>query len=243
MANLTALGAGLAHEIKNPLSTLVLNAQLLREEILDLELPEDRGGSLTRRVDTLTRESNRLKEILEDFLRYAGRMVVDRTETDLRTLIDELADFVHPQCERAGVQMRVDLPKEPIAGNLDAGLLKQALLNLVVNALQAMGPPPALEEAARAPRSRELILKLEPADSTRWTRMHVIDTGPGIDPALVAEIFRPYVTSKRSGSGLGLPTARRIATEHGGTLEVHSTPGLGCDFVLWIPLDAPDAGK
>lgn len=230
-ADLSALGAGLAHEIKNPLSTLVLNAQILREDILDLELPDDRAGSIVRRVDTLTRESNRLKDILEDFLRYAGRMVLDLEPCDLRDLLHELADFIHPQCDRAAVRLRVDLPAQPAAASVDARLIKQALLNLAVNALQAMGdaPPPGAES------SRELILKLEPHTPGAPVRIHIIDTGPGIPESARDEVFRPYITTKKSGSGLGLPTARRIAREHGGSLELHSAVGLGCDFVLSLP--------
>ncbi len=240
-ADLSALGTGLAHEIKNPLSTLVLNAQILREDILDLELPEDRAGSIVRRVDTLTREANRLKDILEDFLRYAGRMVLDRAPTDLRLAIDELADFIHPQCDRAGVRLRVDLPAAAVVAPVDARLIKQALLNLLVNALQAMGSDGA-GPTAPSGSAHELIVKLEPPrDGFVW--IHVIDTGPGIEPEKATEVFRPYVTSKKSGSGLGLPTARRIAVEHGGTLDLHTTPGVGCDFVMALPTIPPQSAE
>ncbi len=232
-ADLSALGTGLAHEIKNPLSTLVLNAQILREDILDLDLPDEQAGSIVRRVDTLTREANRLKDILEDFLRYAGRMVLDPAPVDLREAIDELADFVHPQCDRAGVRLRVDLPASPVVVPIDARLIKQALLNLLVNALQAMGNE-SPEATPRPDRASELIVKLEgPMDG--MVRIHVIDTGPGIEADQASAVFRPYVTSKKSGSGLGLPTARRIAAEHGGTLDLHTTPGVGCDFVMSLP--------
>ncbi|MDA1008528.1 MAG: HAMP domain-containing sensor histidine kinase [Planctomycetota bacterium] len=233
VAELSALGSGLAHEIKNPLSTLVLNAQLLREDILDIALPEDRGVPIVRRADALSREASRLKDILEDFLKYAGRMVLDRTPTDLGRLITDLADFVHPQCEQASIRLRVDLPDVAVNAEVDEGLLKQAILNLIVNAIQVM------EKSNGATSPRELILRLGTLDQDSGERaiaIHVIDTGAGIPAERLIDIFRPYVSTKKTGSGLGLPTARRIAHEHGGTLEVHSTVGVGSDFTLTLPM-------
>ncbi len=227
-----SMTSGLAHEIKNPLSSIVLNAQLLREGILDSKLPEEELQQLVRRVDSLARETARLKDILEDFLRYAGRIHLDLERCDLREVVDELADFTHPQCERQGVLVRVDLPRSRVEAPVDAGLLKQALLNLMLNAVQAMD--------ANAPgKRRELIVRIEDgASPTR--RIHVIDTGPGIEPHLREEIFRPYVTTKKGGSGLGLAVAKRIVEEHGGTIAVFSDVGTGSDFVVSLPSATPD---
>jgi len=220
---------GLAHEIRNPLSTVALNAQLLREDILDATLPEDESGRLVRRVDALAREAARLKDILEDFLRFAGRMQLDASATDLRELLAELADFFAPQAQAAGVIVRVQVPGGPVIQEVDAALLKQAMLNLMINAVQALEQVPE--------GSRELILQLEPTGT-----IHVIDTGPGIAAERVSEIFRPYISTKKGGTGLGLPIANRIVQEHGGRIVVYPAPGRGADFAIeWNADGAPAA--
>ncbi|MBM4111824.1 MAG: HAMP domain-containing histidine kinase [Phycisphaerae bacterium] len=233
IAELRAMTGGLAHEIKNPLSTLVLNAQLLREEVLDMDLEEEARQRVSRRVETLSREAGRLGDILEDFLRYAGRVQLDRQPRDLREILDELVDFFRPQAEQAGTLLRVDAPHEPVVSLVDAGLLKQALLNLMLNAVQAM------ERSER----RELLLRLEHGrhGAAGEARIHVIDTGPGIAPERRETLFLPYSSTRPGGTGLGLATTRRIVEEHGGRVTLFSEPGMGSDFVLHVPLGDPQA--
>lgn len=232
LAEIGAMTSGLAHEIKNPLSSVVLNAQLLREGVIDSALAEEESKPLIRKVDTLARETGRLKDILEDFLRFAGRVQLDRQRCDLRELVEELTDFVHPQSQLMGVLLRVDLPSTPVLANVDAGLLKQAILNLMLNSMQAM-------ESISPPARRELILRVEQlplaGNQNPEVGIHVIDTGPGIPEALQEEIFRPYITSKKGGSGLGLAVARRIVEEHGGAIRVFSDVGRGSDFRISLP--------
>jgi signal transduction histidine kinase len=220
---------GLAHEIRNPLSTVALNAQLLREDILDATLPEEESGRLVRRVDALAREAARLKDILEDFLRFAGRMQLDAQPTDLREVLAELADFFAPQAQASGVIIRVQSPDAPVIQCVDTALLKQALLNLMINAVQALEQVPA--------GSRELMLRLEPSGT-----IHVTDTGPGVAADRVGEIFRPYISTKKGGTGLGLPVANRIIQEHGGRIVVYPAPGRGADFAIeWDADRAPSS--
>lgn len=232
LAELGAMTSGLAHEIKNPLSSVVLNAQLLREGILDAPLPEEESVRLTRRVDSLARETSRLKDILEDFLRYAGRFHLDREQRDLRELVEELSDFVHPQSELSGVLLRTDLPPLPVYADVDTGLLKQSILNLMLNSIQAM-------ETTAPPARRELIVRVEAIaqskSSTPQVAIHVIDTGPGIPAEALEAIFHPYISGRKSGSGLGLAVARRIVEEHGGTIRVFSEMGKGSDFLIVLP--------
>jgi len=238
LAEIGAMTGGLAHEIKNPLSTIGLNAQLLKEEIADAPMPSEITERASRRLDTLMREVERLRGILTDFLQFAGRMKLDPQPRDVRAVVDELADFFHPQCDQARVVLRIVTPEKPVLARIDEGLLKQALLNLMLNAVQAMTPPPAPRPGA--PQSHnsvgELMLRLETDDHE--ARIHVIDTGPGIDHARIEEIFRPYVSTKPGGTGLGLSTSRRIIEEHGGQLTVNSTVGKGSDFVIHLPLHA-----
>jgi signal transduction histidine kinase len=231
LAELGAMTGGLAHEIKNPLSTVVLNAQLLREDIEEVELDDDISGRIIRRTNALEREAERLREILEDFLQFAGRMKLAATFQDARLIVDQLVDFFHPQCDRSGILLRADLQEGPIMARLDESLFKQAILNLLINALQAM------DDSACKRKDGELIIRLESDETT--LRLHVIDQGLGIAPDRLEEIFHPYVSTKSGGSGLGLPTTRRIVEMHGGRIEVHSVPEQGSDFVIVMPLSGP----
>ncbi len=234
LAEIGSMTGGLAHEIKNPLSTIGLNAQLLQEAITDLEIGEKEKGRLTRRVAALRQETERLRGILSDFLEYAGELRLAPGRVDMGTLLEELGDFFDPQARASGVRLRVEPPREPLQATIDGPHVKQAMLNLMLNAVGVMDRPGS--------DSRDLILRAERCDDhgVDSVRLHVIDTGPGLDPIAIEKIFRPYYTTRAGGTGLGLPTARRIAEAHGGRLEVHSTPGVGSDFYLTLPL-APSA--
>jgi len=230
LAELGSMTGGLAHEIKNPLSTIGLNVQLLSEALAESELPAEERERLQRRLEALGREAARLRDILTDFLQFAGHINLDREPRDLVAIVDELIDFFHPQCVQAGVLLRSQLPDHPIEVAVDEGLIKQALLNLMINATQAMADhaPPDGGSAG------ELILTVD--HDRREAKIHVIDTGPGIEAEKLDEIFRPYVSHKSGGTGLGLPTARRIVEEHEGHLTAHSEIGRGSEFVIHLPL-------
>ena len=225
LAELGSMTSGLAHEIKNPLSTVGLNAQLIDEGLNELTLPEEETAPLRRRVVALGREAERLREILTDFLQFAGQMRLDPQPHNFTNLLAGLADFFHPQAESKDVVLRVDLPQEPLDLKVDEGLLKQAVLNLMLNAVQAM--------QSNGERERELILRLEFDDAE--ARVHIIDTGPGVPEDMRDSIFHPYVSGSKGGMGLGLPTTRRIIEEHGGRLTLDVLDGRGSDFVIHLP--------
>jgi signal transduction histidine kinase len=243
MAEIGSMTGGLAHEIKNPLSTIGLNAQLLSEGIDELKVEPEEKGRLLKRVAALRREADRLRGILTDFLQYAGNVRVEPIPADLNLIV-----FM-PQAQQQGIRMRIDLAPGPLMTQLDAAHLKQAVLNLMLNAVQAMGPqggssqggmPVASQrhDESPAPKPRELILKTNRAqgsDKRPEIHLHVIDTGPGIDAAAMEKIFQPYYTTKSGGTGLGLPTARRLVEAHHGRLELHSEPGKGSDFTIVLP--------
>jgi signal transduction histidine kinase len=234
MAEIGAMTGGLAHEIKNPLSTIGLNAQLLAETIDELPIAEDDRGRLSRRISALRREVDRLRGILSDFLQYAGQLHLEPRPTDLNTIVEELVDFFLPQAEKQGVRLRTDLGQGPLTASLDAPHIKQAILNLMLNAVQAMTESGAAQQSA----PRELILRthrIAERKAEPRIALHVIDTGPGMTPETLCKIFEPYFTTKAGGSGLGLPTSRRIIEGHHGTLDVHTEPGRGTDFVLTFP--------
>jgi signal transduction histidine kinase len=220
LAELGTLTSGLAHEIKNPLSTVQLNLQLLSEDLDPRDVHQHR---VIHRLAVVQRETSRLREILDDFLRYAGKMELDRKPTDLNDLLEELIDFFSPQAQLQRVQLRLRRDDGPLMANVDVKFIKQAVLNLMLNATQAM------------PNGGELILSAKTVDS--FARIDVIDTGGGIPPEAVKSIFMAYYSTKRGGTGLGLAITQRIAREHGGSLNVETEQGKGSDFYLLLPLD------
>ncbi|MDX2147635.1 MAG: ATP-binding protein [Planctomycetota bacterium] len=257
MAEIGAMTGGLAHEIKNPLSTIALNAQLLAEGVDELPVAPEEKGRLQRRTSALTREVERLRGILSDFLEYAGELRLAVAPAELNTMVEELSDFFMPQTAQQGVRLRTDLWPAPVPIHADVKALKQAVLNLMINATQAMQGSPAGQ-------ARELILKttVEPGvggerpnrrserrevsparEAGPMAVLHVIDTGPGISPDKRQQIFQPYFTTKAGGTGLGLPTARRIVEAHEGRLEVISEVGRGTDFVIRLPLNAGEGSQ
>jgi signal transduction histidine kinase len=239
LAELGAMTRGLAHEIKNPLSTIGLNVQLLTEGLEDLTIAEDDRLPLVRRLGSLGREAERLRGILTDFLDYAGELHIEPRAADLNATVDELIDFFLPQAESQGVRVRADLAPGRLDAWIDPPHIKQAALNLMLNAVQAMAKQP--EGVAR-----ELILRTgRELDEHRRAIavLHIIDTGPGITPEATERIFDPYFTTKSGGSGLGLPTARRIIDAHGGKIELHSEVGRGTDFAVTLPGGPPDEAR
>jgi signal transduction histidine kinase len=220
LAELGTLTGGLAHEIKNPLSTVQLNLQLLSEELDPRDSNQQR---MVHRLGVVQRETGRLREILDDFLRYAGKMELDRKPTDLNELLEELVDFFSPQAQLQRVQLRLRRDEGPLIANVDPKFIKQAVLNLMLNGVQAM------------PNGGELILSATSADGR--ARIDVIDTGGGVPDDAVQNIFKAYYSTKRGGTGLGLAISQRIAREHGGSLKAESEPGKGSDFSLTVPIE------
>jgi signal transduction histidine kinase len=219
LAELGTLTGGLAHEIKNPLSTVQLNLQLLQE---DMRADDPAYSRLIHRLNTVKNETSRLREILDDFLRYAGRLEIDRRPVELNALLEELVDFFTPQAQAQRVQLRLRKSDTPVTVPADPKLLKQALLNLMINGVQAMSST-----------GGELILGV--SNDGEDAAIDVIDTGPGIPTDAVDKIFQAYYSTKKGGTGLGLPMAKRIVDEHGGSLTVKSEPGKGTDFSLRLP--------
>jgi signal transduction histidine kinase len=275
LAEIGSMTGGLAHEIRNPLSTIGLNIQLLQEDLADTQRSisandtdkarltnapdgdlEPRLERVKRRLDGLYRETQRLRDILEDFLQFAGRLQLHREPQDVHRLLEELADFFAPQADDAGVRIRLDLQANPHVAAVDAALLKQALLNLMLNATQAMSQDRERDTGSANGGNDELHLRTwidhTPARSPRVTRrpdptprlcIDVTDTGPGIPTDVRPRIFEPYFSRKRGGTGLGLPTTKRIVEEHGGSLAVHSEAGRGTRFTLSLPMSGSEIGR
>lgn len=220
LAELGTLTGGLAHELKNPLSTIQLNLQLLGEDLI----PENPAfPRLQSRLQTVQKETSRLRDILDDFLRFAGRMELGRKSVELNSMLEELVDFYTPQAQLQRVALRLRRSERRLLAAIDEKLLKQAILNLMINALQAM------------PESGgEIILSARQEEGQAI--IDVIDTGRGMDAATANRIFDAYYSTKRGGTGLGLAIAKRIIHEHGGHIQVTSEPGKGSEFTIRLPI-------
>ncbi|MCL2640222.1 MAG: ATP-binding protein [Phycisphaerales bacterium] len=227
LAEMGKLAAGLAHELKNPLSTLKLNLQLMEEDLADLPGAQ---RSLTR-LATLKKEADRLKQTLDDFLRFAGRIELRPENVSVNALVEDLIDFIHPQAQASKVRVLTALAPENPHSRLDPNLFKQALLNLLLNAVQAMSPwqrHPADDRGGG-----ELLVRTIAAKEK--IILYISDTGTGIPPENLPHIFDAYFTTKKNGTGLGLPTTQRIIEEHNGTITVQSEPNHGTSFRIELP--------
>ena len=213
------LAAGFIHEIKNHLGTLSLNLQLLAEEFEVAETPRERRA--LDRVSRLSGECRKLVDLSNDFLRFARLRELHAKPTALDAVVSRMIDFLGPTAKQRNVEINwfpgPDLP----AVCLDADLFEQALLNLMLNAEQAMPDGGTLTLIGRAEGGRVFL--------------DVIDTGVGIEPEAMAKLFRPFHTTKPDGNGLGLATTRKIVVAHGGTIDVQSTQGRGTKFTISLP--------
>jgi signal transduction histidine kinase len=218
-AELARIAGGLAHEIRNPLSTMRLNLDLLAEEFRGSDSIRDRRA-LTK-IERLRKETLRLQNVLEDFLRFAHLERIQPVDQPLAAVVNEVCDFWEPQAQAHGIVVRVYHDPQPSCSPLDADLFKQAILNLLLNAQQAM------------PDGGELMLITRRAGA--WNVLEVVDTGVGIPASLRDKVFEPFQTTKPGGSGLGLPMVRRIVEAHGGRIAFESEPGKGTKFTIWLP--------
>jgi len=222
-AELAELAGGFIHEIKNHLGALGLNLQLLGEDFSSPESPRERRA--LNRIRKLQVECQRLVDVSNNFLRFARVRQLNAKPTALHQLIEELLDFFGPTAQQAGIEVHSFIPSDLPHLNLDQELFKQALLNLLLNAQQAM------------PNGGQLTIQasLETDTPSPSILLTLIDTGTGMSPEVLAKIFRPFFSTKPGGTGLGLATARKIIRAHGGSIEVQSEPSRGSKFTIRLP--------
>ena len=223
-AEFAALVGTLAHEIRNPLSTIRLNMELLAEdfESTDLDSPtKQRDRRAKAKIDLVRQECDRQQKLLSDFLDFARQESLNLEPGSLNTEIEQLLDFFAPQAEERGVEIVRYLDPELPTVRLDREIFRAALLNLIINAVQSMETGGQLVVRTR---SSGLGVVLE-----------LIDTGLGMDEETLAKAFRAFYTTKQGGSGLGLPTARKIVEAHAGTIDIESAAGRGTKVSIWLP--------
>ena len=212
------IASGLAHEIRNPLSTLRMNLQLLREDWADPITEREQMGR--KRIDVLLRETERLDSVVSDFVRFAAGHALRLEKTDLNALAGELLDFLAPQAERSKIRLHREFAAALPRVEIDPNLIRQAILNLLVNAQQVM------------PTGGDITVRTQ--ENGQFVKLSVGDTGPGIPAEHREKIFNLYFSTKPGGTGLGLPMVKKIVEEHQGAVEVQSEPGRGATFTICL---------
>lgn len=219
---LAELAGSLAHEIKNPLSVIRMNVELLAEDFEEIDTPETRRAS--GKIDVVKKQCIRLEGLLNEFLRFTRLNRLQLVPGSLNQQVDLTLDLYEAQAADRGIEVFRYLDPDLPGILLDKSTLQAALVNLVKNAMEAM------------PDGGELLAR------TRITRrgvaLDLIDTGEGMEDEALLKMFETFYTTKDGGSGLGLPMAKRIIEAHGGVISVQSTKGRGTQFTLEFPTPA-----
>jgi signal transduction histidine kinase len=213
LEELSKLTGELAHEIKNPLSTIKINLKLISEELEDSASSEPSDADskqnnrkfkrALRKIAVIQKETDRLEQILDGFLRYVDMTELQFASADVNELISDMVDFYSPQAYSHSITLRHSLHNEPLICKVDTDMLKQVILNLFINAQQAMS------------NGGDLMIKTD--RSEKDAVIQVNDTGTGIAPDKLPHIFKAYYSSRPEGRGLGLPTVKKIIEAHKGT--------------------------
>lgn len=224
MSLLSRLGAinrltsGVAHEIKNPLNSIAARLALLESMV-------EGSPEAEQEIRVIGEEIERLDRVVRTFLDFTRPVEFQQAEVDLAGLTREVGTLVAADAARRSVRVNLNVPEAAVTVWGDAGLLRQAILNLAVNAIEATPEGGAVS----------LDLTAEPGEC----RLLVADTGAGIPPSLRDKIFQLYFTTKKGGSGIGLAMVYRAVQIHGGRIELFSEPGEGARFWIYLPLTAP----
>jgi len=216
---LAQLAGSLAHEIKNPLSVIRMNMDLLAEDLEEAETPRERR--VRNKIDIVHRQCGRLENLLNDFLKFARLRKLDLIAGSLNRQIESVLDLFELQAKENHVEVLRYFDEDLPSVMLDAETLQAALVNLVKNALEAMIDGGQLLARTRITRT--------------GVALDLIDTGEGIEDRVALNMFNAFYSTKDGGSGLGLPTARKIIEAHGGRIGVQSQVGAGTQFTLEFP--------
>jgi signal transduction histidine kinase len=216
---LAELAGSLAHEIKNPLSVIRMNMELLAEDFAEPQTPKERRA--LAKIEMVTRQCTRLENLLNDFLRFSRLRNLDLRLGSLNEQVERVLDLFAPQAIESGIEVIRYLDPDLPSIKIEPETLQAALVNLVKNAMEAM--PTGGQFVARTHLTRTGVA------------LDLIDTGCGMDERTAMRMFEAFYTTKTGGSGLGLPTARKIIEAHGGRIDVHSEVGRGTQFTLEFP--------
>jgi signal transduction histidine kinase len=216
LSAISRLTKGVAHEVKNPLNAILMHVELARMKLAHEDY------DLDPQMDIITSEIMRLDRVVKTFLDFTRPVQLNLTDIRLRDFMEEIAGFARPQASASGIEIVERIQVEDSMITVDMDLLKQAVFNIVVNAIEAMPQGGTLRF--------EAVLRGDDAE------IRITDTGPGIPPEVKEKIYDLYFTTKQNGSGIGLAMTYRIVQLHDGTIDFASEPGQGTTFVLRFPV-------
>jgi signal transduction histidine kinase len=217
LAAVGQLAAGVAHEVRNPLTSIKMLVQLALEGRTGL--PQDD-------LRVIESEVRKMEQSLQTFLDFARPPKAERRLIDLHSIVSDVLGLTRGRAEKQGVAVSVTEPAGPILLTVDAGQIQQVVVNLILNALDAMPSGGRVRLAARA--------------ASGWVEIEVADNGPGVPHELLPRLFQPFVSGKDTGLGLGLAISLRIAQDHGGTIFAMNRPGEGATFTVRLPSTVPE---
>ncbi|MCB2156118.1 PAS domain-containing protein [bacterium] len=227
MRSLSTLVSGIAHEIKNPLNSLNIHAQLIgqaADELVGDCIDESYAQRLKRSTGVLLEEINRLTRIVDQFIRAARPAKLELIPTDINDLVESVAELIRPECEARNIELELDLERALTRVKLDPEQVRQALLNIARNAMEAIDKPEGRIEIRTTLQGDHALIEIQ-------------DNGCGIPEDQRLAIFEPYHTTKSMGTGLGLMVVFRIISAHRGALGLDSEFGQGTVFRIGLPLD------
>ncbi len=216
LAAIGRLTSGVAHEVKNPINAIVVHLELLREKMREVD-PNTR-----RHMDIIGNEIHRLDRVVQTLVDFNRPVELRISSFDLRKVVEDVAMLAAPESSLQGVELKTEIGDNPLPINADNDLIKQALLNVVLNGVQAMEDGGVLTVVARREESAACV--------------EVRDEGKGIPPEIRDKVFNLYFTTKKTGSGIGLAVSYRVLQMHSGSLEFTTQPGSGTTFRFLLPL-------
>lgn len=216
LSAISRVSSGVAHEVKNPLNAILLHVEVAKARL-------SRGETdVNQQMEIISREILRLDRVVKTFLDFSRPVELNLSTVTVQDLVGEIVELARPQAEAARIRVNVVQEAEGVEVRVDRDLMKQAVLNVVVNAIEAM------------PDGGELRFEASASEDTAEIR--VTDTGVGIPPELRDKIFRLYFTTRKEGSGIGLAMTFRIIQLHDGTIDFTSEPGKGTTFIIRLPI-------
>ena len=216
LAAVGRLTSGVAHEVKNPINAIVVHLELLRQKAREAD------PDIRRHMDVIGTEIRRLDRVVQTLVDFTRPMELRLTEIDLGRVIDDIVNLASPDAEKHGVHIARHRSAQPLPVKIDVDLVKQALLNIMINGMQAMGEGGTLTVSAGRDDGEALV--------------EIADQGPGIPEEIREKIFNLYFTTKKGGSGIGLPMSYRVMQLHNGSLAFDSVIGQGTTFRLRLPI-------
>jgi hypothetical protein len=216
LAAISRISGGVAHEVKNPLNAILLHVEVARTRLARGE------ADVTPQMEVISREILRLDRVVKTFLDFTRPVELNYRVVPLGEVLGEIVELARPQAEAEKIRLTARQDAGGVEVRVDRDLFKQAVLNVVVNAMQSMAGGGEL--------------RLECSSTPDTAEIRISDTGAGIPPELREKIFRLYFTTKPGGSGIGLAMTFRIVQLHDGTIDFSSEPGKGTTFVIRLPI-------